>query len=90
MFRGLLFALAVRDVKLRSRQTVLRIGWVVLQPLLASGILGFVFGTVRWSLLGEGTVSGLGTLYAMGFGALTLVAGLLLFRGSERELVDVM
>ena len=45
-FRGLLAALAIRDVKLRYRQTALGIAWVVLQPLLASGILAFVFGTV--------------------------------------------
>ena len=45
-FRGLLGALALRDIKLRYRQTALGIGWVLLQPLLASGILAFVFGTV--------------------------------------------
>jgi lipopolysaccharide transport system permease protein len=45
-FRGLLAALAIRDIKLRYRQTALGVGWVVLQPLLASGILAFVFGTV--------------------------------------------
>src|SRR5271165_2199780 len=45
-FRGLLGALAVRDIKLRYRQTALGIAWVILQPLLASGILAFVFGTV--------------------------------------------
>jgi lipopolysaccharide transport system permease protein len=45
-FRGLLAALALRDVKLRYRQTALGIGWVIVQPLLASGILAFVFGTI--------------------------------------------
>jgi lipopolysaccharide transport system permease protein len=45
-FRGLLAALAIRDIKLRYRQTALGVAWVVLQPLLASGILAFVFGTV--------------------------------------------
>ncbi len=45
-FRGLLAALAVRDVKLRYRQTALGVAWVILQPLLASGILAFVFGTI--------------------------------------------
>jgi lipopolysaccharide transport system permease protein len=45
-FRGLLAALAIRDIKLRYRQTALGVGWVVFQPLLASGILAFVFGTV--------------------------------------------
>src|SRR3977135_2368491 len=45
-FRGLLAALALRDIKLRYRQTALGVAWVILQPLLAAGILAFVFGTV--------------------------------------------
>jgi lipopolysaccharide transport system permease protein len=45
-YRGLMGAFAIRDIKLRYRQTVLGVAWVVLQPLLASGILAFVFGTV--------------------------------------------
>lgn len=45
-FRDLLLALGVRDIKLRYRQTGLGIAWVVLQPLLASFIFSFVFGTV--------------------------------------------
>src|SRR3984893_8728898 len=45
-FRDLLMALVMRDIKLRYRQTALGVAWVILQPLLASGILAFVFGTV--------------------------------------------
>lgn len=45
-FRGLLAALAVRDIKLRYRQTALGVAWVILQPLFASGVLAFVFGTI--------------------------------------------
>ena len=45
-FRELLTRLTVRDLKLRYRQTALGVTWVVLQPLLAAGILTFVFGTV--------------------------------------------
>jgi lipopolysaccharide transport system permease protein len=45
-FRELLVALAMRDIKLRYRQTALGVAWVILQPLLASGILAFVFGTI--------------------------------------------
>ena len=45
-FRDLLFALAVRDIKLRYRQTLLGVVWVVLQPLLGAGIFAFVFGRV--------------------------------------------
>jgi lipopolysaccharide transport system permease protein len=45
-FRDLLMALAVRDIKLRYRQTLLGVLWVILQPLLGAGIFAFVFGRV--------------------------------------------
>lgn len=45
-FRDLLWALADRDLRLRYRQTVLGVAWVVLQPLLGALILTFVFGVV--------------------------------------------
>jgi lipopolysaccharide transport system permease protein len=45
-YRDLLYAFAVRDVRLRYRQTALGAIWVVLQPLLAAAIFGFVFGRV--------------------------------------------
>src|SRR5258708_4466843 len=45
-FRDLLLALAVRDITLRYRQTLLGVLWVVLQPLLGAGIFAFVFGRV--------------------------------------------
>ena len=45
-FRDLLGALALRDLKLRYRQTALGVIWVLLQPLLAAGIFSFVFGQV--------------------------------------------
>ncbi len=45
-YRDLLLALAVRDIKLRYRQTVLGVLWVLLQPLLGAGIFAFVFGRV--------------------------------------------
>jgi lipopolysaccharide transport system permease protein len=45
-FRDLLFTLAGRDVKLRYRQTALGVTWVILQPLLLSGILTLVFGVL--------------------------------------------
>jgi len=45
-FRELLRQFAVRDITLRYRQTALGVIWVVLQPLLAAGILSFVFGSV--------------------------------------------
>jgi lipopolysaccharide transport system permease protein len=45
-FKDLLIELARRDVKLRYRQTALGIAWVLLQPLLAAGMLTFAFGMV--------------------------------------------
>src|SRR5690348_17684285 len=45
-FRDLLMSLARRDVKLRYRQTMLGVAWVLIQPLLAAGIFTFVFGHV--------------------------------------------
>lgn len=55
-FRDLVRILAVRDVKLRYRQTVVGVAWVVLQPLLAAGILSFVFGTVAGLTTGQSEV----------------------------------
>ncbi len=45
-FRDLLFAFGSRDIKLRYRQTVLGVAWVLLQPLLASLVMSFVFNRV--------------------------------------------
>ena len=45
-FRDLCMAMALRDVKLRYKQTALGVIWVILQPLLAAGVFSFVFGTV--------------------------------------------
>lgn len=43
-YRDLLFILAIRDIKLRYRQTALGICWVVLQPLAAAIIFTIIFG----------------------------------------------
>src|SRR5207237_1799355 len=45
-FRDLLFSLAVRDLRLRYKQTALGVIWVILQPLMAAGVFSFVFGKV--------------------------------------------
>jgi len=45
-FRDLFRSLTERDLKLRYKQTVLGVLWVVLQPLTAAGIFAFVFGRV--------------------------------------------
>jgi lipopolysaccharide transport system permease protein len=45
-YRDLWLTLALRDVKLRYRQTALGVAWVVLLPLLASGIFTLVFGVI--------------------------------------------
>ena len=43
-FRDLLYILALRDVKLRYKQTALGVIWVILQPLVASLIFAVIFG----------------------------------------------
>jgi lipopolysaccharide transport system permease protein len=45
-YRDLWLTLALRDVKLRYRQTALGVAWVILLPLLASGVFTLVFGVV--------------------------------------------
>jgi len=45
-FRDLIITLAERDLKLRYRQTVLGVLWVILQPLIGAGVFAFVFGRV--------------------------------------------
>ena len=45
-YRDLWLTLALRDIKLRYRQTALGVAWVVLLPLLASGVFTVVFGMV--------------------------------------------
>jgi lipopolysaccharide transport system permease protein len=45
-YRGLLVSLGVRDVKLRYKQTLLGVAWVVMQPLLSAGIMTVVFGYI--------------------------------------------
>jgi lipopolysaccharide transport system permease protein len=43
-YRELLWFLALRDVQLRYKQTVLGLAWVVLQPLVTMLLFTFVFG----------------------------------------------
>lgn len=45
-YRGLLRTLAIRDLKVRYKQTALGVVWVVFQPFAAAGIFSFVFGAV--------------------------------------------
>jgi lipopolysaccharide transport system permease protein len=44
--REILLRFAARDITLRYRQTALGVIWVILQPLLAAGVLTFVFSSV--------------------------------------------
>ena len=44
--RDLFWLLASRDVKLRYRQTALGVTWVILQPILTSGIFAVIFGAL--------------------------------------------
>ncbi|NDC38154.1 MAG: ABC transporter permease [Proteobacteria bacterium] len=43
-YRDLLYYLALRDLKLRYRQTGLGVGWVILQPLVPAFIFAVLFG----------------------------------------------
>jgi len=52
-YRDLLMTLAMRDVKLRYRQTALGAIWVIIQPLLGAGVLSFVFNRVANVPTGE-------------------------------------
>ena len=45
-YRDLIRILAMRDVRLRYRQTAVGVAWVVLQPLIGAGLFAFVFGAV--------------------------------------------
>jgi lipopolysaccharide transport system permease protein len=45
-YRDLVLVFAIRDVKLRYRQTLLGPVWIILQPLLGAGVLSFVFGGI--------------------------------------------
>lgn len=44
-YRELLYFLALRDIQVRYKQTVLGVAWVLFQPLVASLIVAFVFGS---------------------------------------------
>ncbi len=43
-YRGLMFFLAWRDLKVRYKQTVLGVLWVVLQPILLVAVFSLIFG----------------------------------------------
>ena len=43
-YRDLFGILAGRDIRLRYKQTALGVSWVILQPILASGIFAVIFG----------------------------------------------
>jgi lipopolysaccharide transport system permease protein len=45
-YRELVFFLAWRDIQVRYKQTVLGIGWVVLQPLLTTFVFTVIFGNL--------------------------------------------
>ncbi|CEK20359.1 ABC-type polysaccharide/polyol phosphate export systems, permease component [Chthonomonas calidirosea] len=45
-YRDLLLALAGKDIRLRYRQTILGVAWVIMIPLISAGIFTFVFGRV--------------------------------------------
>jgi lipopolysaccharide transport system permease protein len=52
-FRGLLYFLVWRDLKVRYRQTLLGPAWALLQPLLATAVFAIFFGRVAHVSTGE-------------------------------------
>lgn len=44
--REVVIRFGMRDVTLRYRQTILGVGWVIIQPLLGAGVFAIVFGGV--------------------------------------------
>ena len=52
-YRELLYFLALRDVKVRYKQTAIGAAWAVLQPLTVMVVFTFVFGRVA-NLSSEG------------------------------------
>lgn len=53
-FRDLITTLGMRDVRLIYKQTVLGVGWVLIQPLIGAAIFTFVFGVLAGMPSGEG------------------------------------
>ena len=45
-YRGLLLTFAARDLRVRYRQTVLGVAWILIQPLLVASLFAFVFGQI--------------------------------------------
>lgn len=43
-YRDLLGFLTLRDIRVRYKQTVLGVGWALIQPIVTTGIFTFVFG----------------------------------------------
>jgi len=43
-YRDVMIMLAVRDIKLRYKQTALGVAWVILQPLVAGFVFALIFG----------------------------------------------
>lgn len=54
LYRDLLTTLALRDIMLRYRQTLLGVSWVLLQPLVGAGLLTIVFGSIAGLAKGSG------------------------------------
>ena len=89
-FRELVYFLALRDIKVRYKQTALGVAWVLLQPLLALNPMTGVIEAFRWSLLGVGDPPIAALLGSMLIVAILLSTGLLYFRRMERTFADVI
>ncbi len=63
-YRDLFWILMLRDIKVRYKQTLLGVIWVILQPLAAAGIFAVIFGNFA-DLPSEGVPYGLYVFAAM-------------------------
>ena len=45
-YKDLFRELVVKDIKMRHKQTVLGVVWVIFQPLLSMAIFTFIFGVI--------------------------------------------
>ena len=45
-YRGLIFMLVKRNYEIQYKQTILGPGWMIINPILSSGLFSLVFGYV--------------------------------------------
>jgi ABC-type polysaccharide/polyol phosphate export permease len=98
-YRELLCFFVWRDVKVRYKQTVIGVAWVVLQTLMTMGVFTLFFGRLarlppmegfRWALTGLGRPPDLVLLASGGMVLVMLFGGLIYFNKMESTIADVV